>query len=264
MNQVKSADGTLIAYDRLGGDGVPLIVVGGATCDRSVTRDTAEALAEQMPVVNYDRRGRGDSGDTAPYSVLREVEDLAALVEAAGGQAAVYGHSSGAALVMHAAASGVPMTKIVLHEAPYGPDTEESRRATREYGEQVRGLLAAGRDGDALALFFRLTGMPAEVVEGLRGEPWWRRLEANAPTLAYDSEVMGDLVRGGTLCEELPAAIHAPTLVISGGASPDWMIATGQRIADLIPRARHEVLAGRQHVVPPEILAPVVAAFLAG
>ena len=130
MTTVTSADGTTIAYDRLG-DGPPVVVVGGALADRAVLAATAEALAAHRTVLNYDRRGRGDSGDTAPYAVAREVEDLAALLAAAGGSAALYGHSSGAALALHAAAAGLPIERLVMHEAPYGPRSPLRRRAPR-------------------------------------------------------------------------------------------------------------------------------------
>src|SRR5215207_11658700 len=111
---VPSGDGTSIVFERLG-KGPPVIVVGGATCDRTITRPLAEELAKHFTVINYDRRGRGDSGDTAPHAIEREIEDLRALVAEVGGTASVYGHSSGAGLVLHAAAHGLPAPKGVLH-----------------------------------------------------------------------------------------------------------------------------------------------------
>src|SRR5215211_1997746 len=120
MDKVTSSDGTTIAFDRLG-KGPPVIVVGWQLCDRALTRPTAEELAKHFTVFNYDRRGRGDSGDTAPYAIEREIEDIGALVTEAGGTAFVYGHSSGAGLVLHAAAYGLPISRLVLHEPPYNP-----------------------------------------------------------------------------------------------------------------------------------------------
>ncbi len=117
MDEVTSRDGTQIAFDRLG-DGPPVIVVGGAMCDRASMRPTAEELAKHFAVFNYDRRGRGHSGDTSPYAVERETEDIGALVAESGGAASVYGHSSGAGLALHAAADGLPITKLVLHDPP--------------------------------------------------------------------------------------------------------------------------------------------------
>jgi pimeloyl-ACP methyl ester carboxylesterase len=260
---VTSADGTPIAYERFG-EGQPLVVVGGATCDRARMRPIAKELARDFTVINYDRRGRGDSGDTLPYAVEREVEDLAALIDAAGGPASLYGHSSGAALALHAAAHGLPIGRLILHEPPYTPDREEERRTAREYGEHLRALLSDGRRGDAVELFMTVVGMPPEMVREMRrNDPAWAGLEAVAPTLAYDSEVMGDISAGGTLPTELAGRVATPSLVLSGGASPGWMIDTGRRVAQVLPNGRHMTLDGQEHVVPPQILAPVVAEFLA-
>jgi pimeloyl-ACP methyl ester carboxylesterase len=264
MTRATSADGTLIAYERLG-HGPPLIVIGGATCDRARMRPVCEELARGLTVFNYDRRGRGDSGDTRPYAVEREVEDVAALVELAGGSASVYGHSSGAGLALEAAAQGLPIDKLILHEPPYSPDQEEHRREAREYGEQLRADLQEGRHGDAVELFLTVVGVPPEMVaEMRRSDSGWAGLEALAPKLAYDSEVMGDVSRGGTLPAELAGRVTVPTLVLVGGASPDWMIDIGRQVAEAVPGGEHRVLEGQEHVVPPEILAPVVKAFVAG
>src|SRR5215203_5038984 len=161
--KVTSADGTPIAFERLG-DGPPIIVVGGAICDRAMTRPTAEQLAQHFTVINYDRRGRGHSGDTAPYAVEREIEDLGALIAEVGGTASVYGHSSGAALALHAAA-GLPIAKLVLHEPPYTPDGDENRqRATRNEADRIKTLLAEDCRGDAIEYVMRGIGMPSEVI----------------------------------------------------------------------------------------------------
>src|SRR5918992_320082 len=227
---VTSADGTPIAFERLG-EGQPLIVIGGATSDRARMRDVAERFARDRTVINYDRRGRGESGDTQPYSVEREVEDIAALIEAAGGTASLYGHSSGAGLALHAAARDLPVDGLVLHEPPYSPDREEDRREARRYGEQLRALLGEGRRGDAVELFFTIVGMPKEMIGEMRRGPGWAALEALAPTLAYDSEVMGDVATGGAVPVELAGRVVAPTLVIVGGAGPEWMIDVGREVA---------------------------------
>ncbi len=258
---VTSADGTSIAFERFGG-GPAVIVVGGATCDRAMTRPLAEELGRHFTVINYDRRGRGDSGDTQPYAIEREVEDLGALIAEAGSMASVYGHSSGAGLALHAAARGLPIARLVLHEPPYAPDTEEERRISREYGEKLRAILAEGRRGDAVALFMTTVGMPPEMVEGVRNEPWWAKMEEVAPTLAYDSEIMGDVSGGGTIPAGLIGAVTVPALVLCGGASPEWMIEVGRQISDGLPNGRLRVLDGQEHVVPPDVLAPVLAEFL--
>jgi pimeloyl-ACP methyl ester carboxylesterase len=259
-----SRDGTPIAFEQMG-EGPPLLVIAGASCDRARMRPTAEALARSCSVINYDRRGRGDSGDTLPYAIERELEDIAVLIDRLGGRASLYGHSSGAALALHAAAHGLPLDRLVLHEPPYSPDSEAERREAREYAEQLRALLAEDRRGDAMELFFTLVGMPLEMVaEMRRGDPSWPAFESLAHTLAYDSEVMGDLETGGTVPAELAGRVEVETLVLVGGASPDWMIDVGRRLAEAVQRGEHRVLEGQEHVVPPEILAPVVEAFVAG
>ena len=259
---VTSADGTIIAFDRIG-DGRPVIVVGGLLCDRARTRPLATALASHFMVINYDRRGRGDSGDTAPYAVEREIEDLAALIAATGGTAAVYAHSSGAGLALHAAASGLPMTKLVLHEPPYAPDVEEERRSAREFAAQLHPLLAQGRHGEAVELVAKaILDMPAEMIDQGRDEPWWAEMEAMVPTVAYDSAIMGDS-HGGTVPFNLVTTVAIPSLVLVGGASPASMIEVAEVVAATLPKGQYRVLEGQEHVVPPEILVPVLAEFFA-
>ena len=154
---VTSRDGTPIAFDRLG-QGPPVLVVSGMFCDRDTTKELAGLLGQHFSVINYDRRGRGESGDTAPYAVEREVEDLAALIDEAGGEAAVYGHSSGAGLAVRAAASGLPITRLVLHEPPYGLDDEQSRDSARALAGNVRAALAEDHPADAIRLFLADSG----------------------------------------------------------------------------------------------------------
>ena len=263
VDKVTSRDGTPIAFDRLG-DGPPVIMVCGAMCDRALMRPTAEELAKHFTVFNYDRRGRGDSADIAPYAVEREIEDIGALIIEAGGTASVYGHSSGAGLVLHAAAHGLPIAKIVLHDPPYAPDgDEEARRSSREYGENLKALLSEDRRGDAIELFMTMVGMPQEMVEGMRHTPTWAGLEAIAPTLAYDSEVMGDIGREGTIPVEQASRVIVPALVLTGGADYPWMTDVGRQLADALPNGRHRVLENQEHVVPPEVLVPVLAELFA-
>ncbi len=263
MEKVTSKDGTPIAFDRLG-DGPPVILVCGAMCDRALMRPTAEELAKHFTVFNYDRRGRGDSGDTAPHAIQREIEDIGTLIIEAGGTASVYGHSSGAGLVLHAAARDLPMAKIVLHDPPYAPDgDEEARRASREYGEALKAVLSEARRGEAVELFMRLVGIPQEMVEGMRHTPRWAELEAMAPTLAYDSQVMGDIGRDGTIPVDMAGRVTVPALVLTGGADYPWMIDVGRRLADAMAEGRHRVLEGQEHAVSPEVLVPVLAEFFA-
>lgn len=252
-----SADGTRIAFDRLG-DGPPVIVVGGILCDRGTTRALAERLAERFSVVNFDRRGRGESSDRVPYAVRREVEDIGALIAAVGGTASVYGHSSGAGLALNAAAGGLPITRLVLHEPPYGGDDDESRRDARELAEGVGAALAEDRRTEALALFMGASGLPPEMVEGESNDP---RMQALAPTMAYDLEVMGDLQHGGTIPRDLVRSVSMPTLVLAGGASPEFFRDAATRIVDLLPNGTLTILEGQDHGAPADVVAPVVAEF---
>jgi pimeloyl-ACP methyl ester carboxylesterase len=255
---VSSTDGTAIAYDVLG-DGPPLVVVGGMFCARDAMRGLCEQLATGAHVVNYDRRGRGDSGDAADYAVDREIDDLAALIDAVGGSASVYGHSSGAALALRAAARGIAVDRLVLHEPPYGVDTEEERQSSRRLAIDVRDALSSGRPGDAIAMFMSDSGLPDEVVQGMSADPG---MQAIAPTMNYDFAVMDAVERGGTIPSELVEQIDVPTLVVSGGASPDFFRITAGAITATLPDGRHVVLDGQDHGAPADVVAPVVLEFL--
>lgn len=263
MDRVESADGTTIAYDRLG-SGDPIVVVAGAMCDRAKVSPTAKALAEHFTVFNFDRRGRGDSGDTQPYAVDREIEDLAAVIEAAGGSAAVYGHSSGAALALRAAAAGLPITRLVLHEPPYGSGDDEEREVAKEVAVTIRSLLGEGRDGDAMATFMKATsGADDDMIEQWRTEDWWISMERYARTIAYDSEVMNDL-EGATVPTGLASTVDTTTLVLVGGATFEGMLEVGKRLVENLSHGSLQVLEGQDHNPPPEVLAPVVAKFVLG
>ena len=264
IDTLTSSDGTTIAFERLG-NGPAVIVVGGQLCDRALTRPTAEELAKHFSVINYDRRGRGDSGDTAPYAPEREVEDLGTLIAAAGGTASEYAHSSGAALALHTAAAGLPIAKLVLHEPPYNPEGEEDRqRATQKEAEHINTLLAEDRRGEAIEYFWRSIGMPQEMVDQIRHTPRWTELEAMAPTMAYDSAVMGDIRGGGAVPTDLAGRVTTETLVLVGGASPGWMIDVGKQVAHALPNGRLTILEGQEHLVPPKLLIPVLEEFFAG
>jgi pimeloyl-ACP methyl ester carboxylesterase len=254
---VTSADGTRIAFDRMG-RGAPLIVVGGIFCDRMKTAPLAEALSASCMVLNYDRRGRGDSGDSPSYAVTREIEDIGALIAAAGGTASVYGHSSGAGLALNAAAAGLPIDRLVLHEPPYGADEEGSKQGAREMARTIRRLLADDRRGEAISTFFSGVGVPPDLVDEWSKDP---RMLAMAPTMLHDYEVMGDFT-GGTIPERLVRAIDVPTLVLAGGASLDFFRDTASRIAELLADGRYVVLDGQDHEADPAVVAPVVAEFV--
>jgi pimeloyl-ACP methyl ester carboxylesterase len=258
MNRVTSSDGTTIAFER-SGDGPPVILVCGGSTDRMANAPLAELLAEHFTVFNYDRRGRGDSGDTAPYAVEREVEDIDAVIAAAGGSASVYGTSSGAALALEAATSGLAIAKLALWEPSYIVEGRPLPPAdtARIYTE----LVAAGRRGDAVEYFMsKVVGLPPEFVAEAKKAPWWPAQEALAHTLAYDATIMGDY----SLPTQRVASVTVPTLVIDGGASFPWLNKTAQAIADLIPDAQRRTLEGQTHNVASEAIAPVLEEFFAG
>jgi pimeloyl-ACP methyl ester carboxylesterase len=257
MQQVTSKDGTTIAYDRLG-SGPAVILVCGGSVDRMSNAGLAEVLAPHFTIYNYDRRGRGDSGDTQPYAVEREIEDIAAVAEAAGGTAYLYGSSSGAALALEAArALPGAITRLALWEPPY--IIEGSRALPPPNTAQVyRDFVAQDKRGEAVEYFMvQVVGLPPEFAAFARTQPWWAGQEAIAHTLAYDAEVMDDY----QLPADRAAEVRAPTLVLAGGASFPFMHATAQRLAEIIPNCRYQLLDGQQHNVDPAVIGPALTAF---
>lgn len=259
MSHVTSKDGTTIVYDRLG-QGSAVVVVGGVLGDRSQQAPLAELLAEHFTVYNYDRRGHGESGFTAPYAVEREIEDLDAMLDEAGGSAFVYGTSGCAVLALAAASAGLSpkMKKLAAWEPPYIlPGSRPPVPA--DYREQLSTLLAEGRRGEMVALFMtQAVGMPAEVVAMMQQAPWWAGQEALAPTLVWDATLMGDY--------SLPAAqlarVHVPTLVLDGGQTL-WLSQTADAVAAAVPNAQRRTIADQPHNVDPQAIAPVLAEFFA-
>ncbi len=227
MEEVTSKDGTRIAFDKMGA-GSPVILVSGGSVDRGSNAPLAEVLAKDFTVYNYDRRGRGPSGDTQPYAVEREIEDIAAVIGAAGGSACLYGTSSGAALALEAAASGISITKLALWEPPYIIDNSRPRPPA-DTATIYRDLVSAGRRGEAVEYFMvQVVGLPAEFAAQARNAPWWPAQEALAHTLAYDAAIMGDY----SLPAERAASIKVPTLVLDGGARcPCWRSAASHQQA---------------------------------
>lgn len=260
MNTVTSDDGTRIAYDTQG-NGPAVILIDGALCTRSSGSkpDLIARLAPHCTVYSYDRRGRGDSGDTSPYAVEREVEDLAALIEDAGGTAALYGHSSGAALALEAALRlGPRVTRLALYEAPYKDDSE-AQRAWADYIARLTDLLAADRRGDAVALFMAYVGTPAAQVDSMRRAPFWPALEAIAPTLAYDHTAL--LGADGAIPAARAARVTPPALVMAGGASHAFMRDTARALGAAMSHAQVRTLEGQTHNVEPDVLAPQLVEF---
>jgi len=262
MTTLKSKDGTTIAFDQQG-HGPALILVNGAMSTRSdgSKPELARLLAQHFTVYAYDRRGRGDSGDTKPYAVDREIEDIDALIDKAGGYAFLYGHSSGGCLALEATVKlGDKVKKLAMYEVPYNDDPE-ARKAWGTYIKNLTEALASNRRGDAVALFMAYVGMPAAQIEGMRHAPFWGGMEALAPTLAYDhTAIMG---KDGSIPIERAARVRVPTLVLTGGSGATFMLETAKTLSKAIPHARLRTLEGQTHDVHPEALAPVLAEFFA-
>lgn len=262
MSTVTSRDGTAIAYERTGA-GPPLVIVDGALCYRGSgpARKVAAALADRFTAVTYDRRGRGESGDTQPYSVEREVEDLEAVIEAAGGHARLVGFSSGAVLALEAARAGAAIDKIAAYEPPLIVD-DSRPPAPPDYLPGLRSDLAAGRPGDAVKRFMRMVGMPGILVALFPVMPNWGKLKRVAPTLPYDAAIMGETQSGRPLDAEHWAGVQVPTVVIAGGKSPEWMANGTRSLAELLPGSEHVVLPGQTHMVKAKALAPALKRLL--
>lgn len=243
-----SKDGTNLAVDRTG-KGPTVVCVGGALNDRHSTGWVAAELTD-FTTYSYDRRGRGDSGDTPPYAVEREIEDLAAVIEEAGGSAMVYGMSSGAVLALRAAAAGVPITRMALYEPPFKGAVTSAPPGPPDYAAR----LAVASPSEALELFMTgVVGIPAEAVAGIRQGPTWPAMEALAPTLRYDNAVMAD--------NTIPPVSHVtiPVTVLTGGASPTWLREAGQALAAALPNAEVHELPNQTHNVDPTALAGALA-----
>jgi pimeloyl-ACP methyl ester carboxylesterase len=268
VKTVRSKDGTAIAYELLG-DGPPVILVDGAFCRRDFgpMRPLAKRLAAEFTVALYDRRGRGASGDTSPYAVEREVEDLACLAAAFDDPPCVYGTSSGAVLAARAVAAGLPARKLALYEPPLALDGTHHPEPA-DFRERIGAMLRAERRADAVKLFLRVVGVPAVGLLFMRLIPGvFRGLKRTVHTLPYDFAVLGDTQRGGAMPDELAhalGAIEAPTLVLSGGKSPGYLGHAARSVVERIPGARAEVVPRQTHNVSAKAIAPVLERFFAG
>jgi pimeloyl-ACP methyl ester carboxylesterase len=267
MRTVTSKDGTTIAFDQ-SGKGPAIILVDGALQYRAFDQgmaQLADLLAQHFTVIHYDRRGRGDSTDMQagafePQSALeREIEDIEAIIDEAGGSASLYGISSGAALAMEAALKlSNKVEKLAMYEAPYNDD-KAARQAWKEYTKQLGQLLAAGRKGDAVGLFVMLVGASAADVEGMHQHPMWPLWEAVAPSLAYDH--IADLGEDASVPAERAANVSVSTLVMDGSESFPFMHVTATALAKAIPNSQHRTLEGQTHEVAAEAIAPVLIEF---
>lgn len=255
MYFVTSRDGTRIGYDRTG-SGPALIVIGGGPVDRTAESPLAALLAEQFTVYTYDRRGRGDTVDTAPYSVDREFDDLQALITEAGGSVMMYGTSGGGMIAIQAAARGLAITKLALWEVPYIlPGTREPVPA--DYRDRQYALRAEGRLSEMMELFMLEAAlMPADFVAGMKAAPFWDAMAGGAGCLAYDADVAADFA----LPADALKSITVPTIVIDGGTTP-WLTAAAEAITAAVPDAARTTLHGQPHNVDAAAIAPAVLEF---
>jgi pimeloyl-ACP methyl ester carboxylesterase len=262
---ISSPDGTKIAYDQQGEGPILILVDGALTVHSAGSGELAKLLAPHFTVIGFDRRGRGESGDTLPYAIDREIDDIEALIDHAGASAGIaspaflYGHSSGGPLAMRAAIRlGGKVAKLAMYEAPYNTDPS-AQESWSQYLAELDRALAEGRGGDAIALFMRFVGTPAEQVEGMRQAPFWPRLESIAPTLAYDhAAILGE---SWSVPTALAARVAVPTLVMAGTASLPFMPGAARTLAEAIPHAKLQALEGQTHEVNPNALAPVLVNF---
>jgi pimeloyl-ACP methyl ester carboxylesterase len=255
-----SADGTRIAYEAMG-SGPTLVIVGGAFSTRADARDLIEALSGRFTGACFDRRGRGDSGDTQPYAPEREIEDLRAVIDVLGEPAFVHGHSSGGALSLDAVAAGLPIRKLSVYEPPFMTDASRPPYPD-DFLDTLRGLVESGRRGDAVAEFWR-TGllMPESEIDKARRGPFWPQLESLAHTLIYDYEILGDRLSGQPLPASMADSITIPVLVLQGGDSPPALRNPATALAALLPNATTRVLEGQGHGAPADVLAPILKSF---
>lgn len=259
-----SRDGTTIAYQRIGA-GPPLVVVDGAFCSREMGtgKQIAPALADRFTVYIYDRRGRGESGDTAPYATDREIEDLNAVIGATGGTPDVFGHSSGATLALEAARQGLPIRRLALYEAPMVVDDSRPPVGDR-FGERVRALVDSGRRGAAVKLFMTEgVRVPKVMTAVMPLMPAWGKIKAVAHTAPYDIAFVEDYLHGRPLPDGRWDGVGIPVLVIAGGKSPAWMRNAMRDLSEAIPGATLRTLPGQTHMMKPKVTAPVLAEFFA-
>lgn len=258
---VTSRDGTAIAFSR-SGDGPPLVLVDGALCHRSMGPSSrlAALLARNHTVFTYDRRGRGESGDTAPYAAEREIDDLEAVIDEAGGSAGVWGISSGAALALEAAHRGAGITRLALYEPPFIVD-DSRPPIPADIVSQLDAQIGSGRRSDAVRLFLRQMGAPRPVIAVMRLLPLWSRLTQVAHTLPYDLTILAPYQKGTELPEGRWADVTIPTLVMVGGKSPTWFHHGTRALADTLPNTQHRVVEGQTHNVKAKALAPALTEF---
>lgn len=264
MYTVTSADGTRIAYDRYG-HGPAVILVNGALGYRKFKtfEQMATLLSEHYTVINYDRRGRGDSGEAGPVSLQHEVQDIAALIDAVGGRASLLGFSSGAALALRAAAADVGVERLVLYEAPFKTDPE-AKHPSDDYAERLGPPLAAGDRVAAAKVFMRYAvGIPRPLVALMSLLPMFRQFAGNGHTLMFDYDALGDHnMHGRPLQVDEWAAVTCPALVVYGGKTAAGLKHASRSLAEVLSGATLRELPGQNHAVKPAAIVPLVAEFV--
>ena len=258
MRKVVSRDGTTIAYEKAG-SGPPLVLLGGGFRDHSIFDSLVPVLSPHLTTYVYDRRGRGESGDSPDYAVQREIEDIEALIAEAGGQASVFGGSSGAILALEAAMGGAAISRLLLLEPPYRMPGHQ--RPPDDFAERLDALLVQNRPGDAADYFLEfMVGFSAAEIAQWRKSPMWPENESVVHTLPYDTAICGD----GRLPVERLARTTVPTLVINSDSTSAWLVAAAEATAAALPNGRQVTLPGVWHKVPSEVLAPAVVDFVTG
>lgn len=260
---ITSADGTRIAYDRTG-DGPPLIIVDGAMCYRGQgpSGPLARELAGAFTVYTYDRRGRGESGESGEIALGREIEDIEALAKEAGGTPHLFGASSGAMLALEAANHGLGVGKLAMYEPPLIVD-DTHRPLPDDWETRLDTMIAQGRTGDAVKEFMRFVDVPGFGLAIMRLLPVWSKLKRVAPSLRYDFAFMAELQRGRPLPRTRWATATQPALVADGGKSPQWMHNGCRALSEVLPNATYRTVPGQTHLVKAAALAPVLREFLA-
>ncbi|AYY12620.1 alpha/beta hydrolase [Actinobacteria bacterium YIM 96077] len=255
MRKVVSRDGTTIAYERLG-DGPPLVLLNGAFRDHTIFDFLVPELTPHCTTYVYDRRGRGESGDSPDYAVTKEIEDLEAVIDAAGGEAVVFAGSCGANLALEAAMAGVPITKLALHEPFYR--AEGYPKPPDDFMDTLRALLAHGKRDEAAEHFLaNLMGLSPEVIADWRKGPLWATNEANAHTLLYDTAICGDF----SVPANRLASVRTPTLVLNSDSTSDWLRAAARATAAALPNGWGMQLPGSWHRIETDILGRVLVGF---
>lgn len=264
MQTVTSKDGTRIAFDKVG-SGPTVILVNGAIAYRAFDPSMAQMaglLGKHFNVYNYDRRGRGESSDTQPFAKEREIEDLQALVEVAGGKAMVFGISSGSVLSLDAAAITPRITKVMVYEPSLIVD-DSRQPVPADYQEHLTRLAVEGKRDEAVEYFLtQAVGIPVEYLSGMKqDQAAWSGMTGVAHTIAYDAAFVGNVMQGKPLPADRWVKVTMPVLVADGGASDAWLHHAADALAKVLPHASRQTLEGQTHMVDPNVLAPAIIAF---